>query len=235
MKIQCPFCEQQYDVDNGYLDKEVECATCKQSFVVTMATVIVDVETSHTQEHTSEIEKKESSHSLGEDTTPQKPDDAVKESLKKNHLPAKWKLLTLVAAVVIIGLGVFLYNYNKNKNYIKYVEENNKRIITEALLDLAKYPGSSNVVIKYYHPFDDFISVDGYIDMANGFGVKSRYKFRFHIKKYVVSERWFFSIYGGQKIITFKERLGFFSLEDSDGKTTYYEAEEVWDGNSLRH
>ena len=67
MKIQCPFCEQQYDVDNGYLDKEVECATCKQSFVVTMATVIVDVETSHTQEHTSEIEKKESSHSLGED------------------------------------------------------------------------------------------------------------------------------------------------------------------------
>ena len=90
-------------------------------------------------------------------------------------------------------------------------------------------------MIKYYHPFDDFISVDGYIDMANGFGVKSRYKFRFHIKKYVVRERWFFSIYGGQKIITFKERLGFFSLEDSDGKTTYYEAEEVWDGNSLRH
>ena len=93
---------------------------------------------------------------------------------------------------------------NKNKNYIKYVEENNKRIITEALLDLSKYPGSSNVVIEYIDTFDylpnaDLIVARGYIDMANGFGAKSRYKFHFHIKKFAVMERWFSQFMGDKK------------------------------------
>ena len=52
---------------------------------------------------------------------------------------------------------------------------------------------SKSAILYNAFPQADFIVADGYIDMANGFGVKSRYEFSFHVEKYTTANRFFFS------------------------------------------
>lgn len=40
MKIQCPNCNQEYDVDNSFLDKSVACAKCGEEFTVSLSLLV---------------------------------------------------------------------------------------------------------------------------------------------------------------------------------------------------
>ncbi|MBO4344155.1 MAG: zinc-ribbon domain-containing protein [Victivallales bacterium] len=57
MKIQCPSCRTEYEVDNSYLDQEVECPKCNETFTVSMSMLIVDSTTNTAKDKKIEIPK----------------------------------------------------------------------------------------------------------------------------------------------------------------------------------
>ena len=221
--FRCPFCNQKLECDDAQEGQVATCPVCKEEIVPTREQG--DLETNP---HLPSDSPKQS-----HDKTEQNmPNDNFRTCHAKDRpqRPLKIKIIACVLLIIFSCTGIYYYNYNKNLDFTKYCEHRNKRIMTEALLDLAKYPGSSDVVIKSYDDFPNanFITADGYIDMANAFGVKSRYEFSFHVEKYITRERFFFSLFGGQKIIMNKKDLGLICLKDHQGEYHFIHAEERW-------
>lgn len=227
MKTECPHCKQHYDVDRQYLNIVAECQNCKKEFVI-----------KELNEHSEDAPAndyvdpatllKQSCLNNEQDRSNENLQTSVPAKVIKKHRKASWIIGIFV--ILIFCAGTYYYNYSENLNCSKDWERHNKDIMREALLSLAKYPGSSEVVFKYYREFPnaDFIVADGYIDMPNGFGVKSRFEFSFHVKEFVTRKPFFFSLFGGQKYITDKKNLGQICLKDHQGKFHFIQSEERW-------
>lgn len=216
MRTKCPLCNQHYEIEDQYLNQSIECPKCKETFV------IQPIEEKEMNKPEGEFREQSASN----DQTPQ----GEKQGASNKKRKRKLLFITCLFVFLISCIGIYYYNYKKNLKCTISSEENNKDIMKKALLDLAKYPGSSEVVFEHYNdfPFASFVAADGYIDMANGFGVKSRYKFSFHVKKYVTVKPYFFSLFGGQKFIWDKKDLGQINLKDPQGQDHFIQSEELW-------
>ncbi len=120
MKVQCPSCHTEYEVDNSYLDKEVECAKCSETFIVSMSTLVVE-----SPANALLIEKRQASKpsSLGSGENAPKQTQAKstvsERNIGKSNPKGKLKLLItgivifLAAILVLAATGLFKSSKNK--------------------------------------------------------------------------------------------------------------------------
>ena len=146
------------------------------------------------------------------------------------HVPSIWestKLLCIIIICCVILLPIAAYKNmeSADREVTEKIQAKNKKLITEAILAVAKYPASSEVVIQSFDDKGDgYIYCSGYADLSNGFGTKTRYDFWFSKISYTELPRKFFGLFGGQKMIEYNGNLGTFSLTPPEGYSRYFNA-----------
>ncbi len=210
MKTICPHCQQHYELDAQYEGQNAECTTCGKEFVI---------------ENSSPL----TSENL---TVPETNRQSLRtqKAASQQHEPSKRKSAKFRKVIIICcGLLSLIYIYkhleNSERKFTEDISAKNEKLIKEAVLSVAQYPASSEVVIEIYSDLTNSIHCSGYADFANGFGVKTRYKFWFpKITPCVVYPRKCFGLFGGQKDIRYDSNLGTFSLTPPGGVSKYFNA-----------
>lgn len=105
MKIQCPSCRTEYEVDNSYLDQEVECPKCNETFTVSMSMLIVDSTTNTAKDKKIEIPKPSNCVYSSEGN----PSKEGEESLTNGNSSSKGYSKYLIFGIAILLLGVFVF------------------------------------------------------------------------------------------------------------------------------
>lgn len=147
MKTQCPHCNQLYEVESHFSGTIAKCENCGQEFVI---------------------------DPLKEEPPPQLRKVPVAVATQaKPVAKSKTKKKMIFAAAALVVLALLGAAYAVNERYLKDQEENNRRIIEEALLDLM-YPSFGRVVFKSFiisHK-TKYLHTSGYIYCTDTSGVR---------------------------------------------------------------
>lgn len=108
IKIECPWCNQHYSVDESYVGQKVECSVCEKEFVVSKPKESVPKEKPHTTDYFSDyFSKKENANSSN---------DSLNQNQKKQALIPKRiipKVIVSFSALVIVLIVLSVVYYTK--------------------------------------------------------------------------------------------------------------------------
>ena len=111
MKVQCPSCHTDYEVDNSYLDKEVECAKCNETFVVSMSTLVFDDSSANAlqveSEHLSLDSDENAQKQIQVDTTENARDTSKSVSKGKLKFLIMGIAILPIAILILVAMGLF--------------------------------------------------------------------------------------------------------------------------------
>lgn len=166
IKIECPWCNQEYSVDESLNGQKVECSVCEKEFIVKSDTLITQKE-----------------ESPGSNTEP---------TSKKDEREATKELIIFFIAFAVFALCVWgISSYNESQEHKKQKQELKQEIArkngsiekakdmcNKAILMRLKSPSTATITYEKENKRDNNMFVfSGYVDAHNSFGGMMRNRF----------------------------------------------------------
>ena len=108
IKIECPWCNQHYSVDESFIGQKVECSVCEKEFVVSKPKESVPKEKPHTTDYFSDyFSKKENANSSNVSLNQNQKKQAL---IPKRIIP---KVIVAFSALVIVLIVLSVVYYTK--------------------------------------------------------------------------------------------------------------------------
>ena len=148
-KIECPWCNQHYSVDESFAGQKVECSVCKKDFSVKIPNL------SATQDNTKATDY--FSGYFSKQKKINKPNDSLKHNQEKTECVSKSKFRTIIVAIsvlviVLISLSViYCTQVLPEKEYQRGLKAYSEQRFEEALESFQKAADHGHVKAKEEH------------------------------------------------------------------------------------
>nr|DAF36227.1 MAG TPA: zinc-ribbon domain protein [Caudoviricetes sp.] len=206
MKISCPHCRQNYEVDESYIGQNVQCQNCGNEFMVTLPiseTEKISSITGKTEQHTDiECPKCKKVHwgmsieLVGKKMICEycgksfiaKDRRAILKKKEDNAFRNEMLFDCIIGIIVLGGIIAFvIWGFVSCRSAFKEAEERVEKygsvgtaraFVHDAITKRLKAPSTADIEITEDKQLDNEFTISGYVDAQNSFGAKIRNQFK---------------------------------------------------------